>query len=257
MQKEIIKNRKGKNIIVVIEETKDQKGLAFVMHGLGGFKEQPNVLSMAKPFTDNNFTVVRFDTTNSTGESGGKLEDATISNYFQDLEDVIKWAQSQNWYQEPFWLSGHSLGGFSVAFFAINYPEKVKAVVPVSAVVSGKLFIQTEEMKKVLESWKETGLREWESSSQPGLIKRLKYDFIEDCLKYDLLKDVHQIKCPVLLVVGDRDETTPSEHQKIFFDSLNTKKEIQIIKNLKHTPKEKCHLEKLESIIGEWIKKNK
>ena len=257
MKKEIIKNRKGENIIVVIEKTENSKGLAFTMHGLGGFKEQPHVLSMAKSFSDNNFTVVRFDTTNSIGESGGKLENATISNYFQDLEDVIKWSQSQNWYQEPFWLSGHSLGGFSVAFFTINYPEKVKAIVPISAVVSGELFTQTEEMKEVLESWKKTGLREWESSTQPGLIKRLKYDFIEDCLKYDLLKDAHKIKCPVLLIVGDRDETTPLKHQKIFFNSLSAEKEIHIIKDLKHTPREKHHLEELESIMGKWIQKNK
>ncbi len=257
MQKEIIKNRRGENIIIVIEEVENSRGLAFVMHGLGGFKEQPNVLSMAKPFTDNNFTVVRFDATNSLGESGGKLEDATISNYFQDLEDVIKWSRSQNWYQEPFWLSGHSLGGFSVAFFTIKYPEKVKAVAPISTVVSGELFTQTEEMKKVLELWQKTGLREWESSTQPGLIKRLKYDFVEDCLKYNLLKYAHQIKCPVLLVVGDRDETTPLEHQKILFNSLATEKEIHIIKGLKHTPREKHHLEELESIIGEWIQKNK
>ncbi len=257
MKKEIIKNRKGENIIVVIEEAEDSKGLTFVMHALGGFKEQPHILSIAKPFADNNFTVVRFDTTNSTGQSGGKLENATISNYFQDLEDVIKWSQSQNWYQEPFWLSGHSLGGFSVAFFTINYPEKVKAVAPISCFISGELFIQTKEMKKVLELWEKTGLREWESSTQPGLIKRLKYGFIEDCLKYDLLKKAHQINCPILLVVGNRDETTPLEHQKIFFDSLVTEKEIHIIKDLKHTPREKNHLEELESIIGKWIQKNK
>ena len=257
MKKEIIKNRQDKNIVVLIEEAKNPKGLVFVMHGLGGFKEQPHIETISKVFKNNNFTVIRFDTTNSIGESGGKLENATISNYFQDLEDVIKWSQSQNWYQEPFWLSGHSLGGFSVAFFTINYPEKVKAIVPISAVVSGELFTQTEEMKEVLESWKKTGLREWESSTQPGLIKRLKYDFIEDCLKYDLLKDAHKIKCPVLLIVGDRDETTPLKHQKIFFNSLSAEKEIHIIKDLKHTPREKHHLEELESIMGKWIQKNK
>lgn len=37
--KTFIKNRNDKKIAVVVEENSNSKGLAFVMHGLGGFKE--------------------------------------------------------------------------------------------------------------------------------------------------------------------------------------------------------------------------
>jgi len=77
-------------------------------------------------------------------------------------------------------LAGHSVGGFCVFWFAIQHPEEVKAIAPISPVVSGELFSRTKEMSEVLESWKNTGIREWESTSKPGLMKRLKYDFIED-----------------------------------------------------------------------------
>ena len=40
MKKVVIQNRKGENVVLIINETENQKGLAFVMHGLGGFKEQ-------------------------------------------------------------------------------------------------------------------------------------------------------------------------------------------------------------------------
>ncbi len=256
MKKEFIENRKGEKIAVLIEEANNSKGLVFVMHGLGGFKEEPCIETMSKTFRDNNFTVIRFDTTNSTGESGGKLENATTTNYYQDLEDVIEWAQTQDFYTEPFWLVGHSVGGFCVAFFALNHPEKVKAVAPISAVVSGELFIQTEEMKPILEDWKKTRIREWESSTQPGLIKRLKYDFIEDVLNYNLLQNAHKINCPVLMIVGEKDITTPPEHQKRLFDALKAKKELHIIQGSKHTFKEESHLKELKAIMGEWIKKN-
>jgi hypothetical protein len=36
---------------------------------------------------------VLFDTTHSFGESGGNYEDATTTQYYQDLEDVISWAK--------------------------------------------------------------------------------------------------------------------------------------------------------------------
>ena len=56
--KVFIKNRHHKKIAVVVEENPNPKGLAFVMHGLGGFKEQPHVQTFSKAFKDNNFTVV-------------------------------------------------------------------------------------------------------------------------------------------------------------------------------------------------------
>ena len=73
-EKKFITNRKKQRIVVVIEIKPDQKGLAFVMHGLGGFKEQPQIKTFGEAFQENDFTVVRFDTTNTlgSGESAGK-----------------------------------------------------------------------------------------------------------------------------------------------------------------------------------------
>jgi len=110
MKKSFIKNRKDQNIAVIIEKSENQKGLAFIMHALGATKEQPQIETFSKAFKDNNYTVIRFDTTNSCGESDGNYEDATITNYYEDLEDVIDRAKKQDFYKEPFILCGHSLG---------------------------------------------------------------------------------------------------------------------------------------------------
>ena len=126
--KTFIKNRKGQRICVLVEEAKNTKGLAFVMHGLGANKETAGTMTMAEAFRNNNYTVVRFDTTNTFGESDGKYEDATLTNYYEDLEDVIAWAGSQSWYIEPFVLAGSSFGGFCVAYYTENYPAKVKSI---------------------------------------------------------------------------------------------------------------------------------
>lgn len=90
MEKLFIKNRKEQNISVIIERNESQKGLAFVMHGLSGFKEQTHIETIANAFKEKGFTTVRFDTTNTFGESDGRYEDATTTNYYEDLEDVIK-----------------------------------------------------------------------------------------------------------------------------------------------------------------------
>ncbi len=50
MQKIFIKNRKGLKIAVIVEEASPQKGLAFVMHGLGGCKTDPHIQMFADAF---------------------------------------------------------------------------------------------------------------------------------------------------------------------------------------------------------------
>lgn len=252
MEKIKIKNRKGQNVVVLVEKVPNQKGLAFVMHGLGGFKEQPQIETFAEAFKENNYTTIRFDTTNTIGESDGNYEDATITNYYEDLEDVINWAKSQPWYQEPFCLAGHSLGGICTALYAENHPDKIKALAPISTVVSGKLSVERRS-KEELEAWKKTGWQIKKSSSKPGLIKKLKWSHMEDRLKYDLLEKVERLTMPVLMIVGDKDDS-PISHQKILFDKLPGKKEIHIIKNAPHTFREPEHLKEIKQIFDRWIK---
>lgn len=253
MKKEIIQNRKEQKISAIIEEVDNAKGLVFVMHGLGGFKEQAHIETFAEAFRDKNYTVVRFDTTNTFGESDGNYQGATTTNYYEDLEDIIKWAETQNWYQEPFVLAGHSLGAICSALYAEKYPTKVKAIAPISTVVSGELTLKTD--REDVKNWEKTGWRISKSKSKPGVIKRLPWSHMLDRLKYDLLPDVDKLTMPVLLIVGEKDNSTPPEHQKILFDKLPGEKEFHVIKGSEHTFREKEHLDEIKKIFIDWIDK--
>ncbi len=256
IMKTFIENRKGEKIVIIVEENPKKKGLAFIMHGLGGFKEQPHVQTFASAFREHGFTTILFDTTNTLGskESGGNYEDATTTNYYEDLEDVINWAGTQEWYQEPFALAGHSLGGISTALYSERYPKKVLAVAPISTVVSGKLSTETPKYKRIEKEWEETGWRTTESASEPGVIKHLKWSHMADRLKYDLLPEASKLMMPVLLIVGSKDAGTPYEHQKLLYDAIpNDKKEIHIIDGAGHTFREENHLKEIKQIFLKWI----
>ena len=229
-EKTTIKNRKDQNIAVLIEEVENHKGLVFVMHGLGGFKEQPHIIAVAEAFKEKDFAVVRFDVTNSIGESDGKYENATATNYYEDLEDVIKWAESKLWYQEPFWLTGHSLGAFSSVLYAMNFPDKIKSIVPLSLIVSGDHNIEISKNSGFLDSWEKTGWYERKSIFDPGVIYKLKYAFVTDMMRYDLLKKNKDIAAPVLLIVGDNDDILKTGHIKLLFNKITSQKEFHIIK---------------------------
>ena len=158
-EKIFIQNRKRMKLSLILERVKNQKGIVFIVLGHSGFKEQELIQTFANSFTEKGYTAIRLDTTNSYNESDGKNEEGTTTTYYEDLEDVINWAKTQEWYEEPFILVGHSLGGLVIALYAENYPDKVKAIAPVSTVVSGKLSREKleEDGKRELEKWEKTG----------------------------------------------------------------------------------------------------
>ena len=250
--KTFIKNRDANDICVLVERPETSDKLAFVMHGLSGYKEQAHIRAMAEAFLDNDYTVVTFDTVHTFGEStGGLFEDATVTNYYADLEDVIKWAEIQDWYLEPFVLCGHSLGGISTALYAEKYPQKVKALAPISTVVSGKLSLETKVDQ--LEEWQKTGIQ-ITMSSDGKREKRLKWSHMEDRLKYDLVTEAEKLTMPVLLIVGERDVGTPLEHQQILYDVLPGKKELHIIQGAEHSFNQATEQQQLKQLVSTWIK---
>ena len=105
------------------------------------------------------------------------------------MEDVIEWAKKQEFYKEPFCLAGHSLGGICTALYAGNHPDKVKALAPISTVISWKLSCEVPKYKEGLKNWEKTGWLVTGSSSKSGLVKKLKWSHVEDRAKYDLLQE--------------------------------------------------------------------
>lgn len=256
LEKLFINNRKSQKICVLTELTENPTGLVFVMHGLGGYKEQPQIETLAEVFKEQNFDVIRFDTTNSFGESDGKYEEATLTNYYQDLEDVIAWAEQQSWYQPQFVLTGHSFGGFCTAFYAENFPEKVKALAPISPVVSGELSLKAHKLyyPKELQEWQETGWKITESLSKPGLYKKLPWSHMEDRLKYDLAPKADKLTMPKLLIVGEKDTSTSAAYIEEFFEKLPSKKEQHIIPNAPHTFREADELNQIKQLVDGWVR---
>lgn len=252
-QKFFIKNRHDKKIAVVIEKPEKPRGLAFVMHGLGGIKSAPHIEIFARVFLDNNYIVVRFDATHTYGESEGDFADATVTNYYEDLEDVINWTKTQTWYREPFILCGHSLGGICSGLYAEKFPQHVKALAPISTIVSGQLSYEAHSPEELAE-WERTGWQIRESHSQPGLIKRLKWSHMADRLKYDLLESVNNLTMPVLLIVGEQDDLCPPAHQEILFNALPGAKELHIIKGAPHTFCDEKYLKEIYRIMDNWLK---
>ena len=248
-----IENRQGQKIVVQIENETGKAGLVFIVHGLSGNKEQLHIQVYAESFIENDYVVVLWDSTNTLGESDGKLEDATLTNYFLDMEDVVEWSESQDWYSEPFVVAGHSLGGACNILYATKYPDKVKALAPTSAFLSWNAYKDSLE-SGTLESWKKNGYKEEESQSKPGLIKRYNWTLAENLQKYELFAKAREIDVPVLLVVGSDDDGTPPSSQERFLQNLpDDNGSLYIIHGAGHKFTQEKHLNEIKEIMSDWI----
>lgn len=249
-----IKNRNSLRLAVVVEPHADQKGLAFVMHGLGGTKDGPMQVALSEELRHAHYTVVRFDTTNTFGESEGRFEDATVTSSYADLEDVIAWAKTQAWHRQPFLLAGHSLGASCTAYYAENHPDEVLAVAPIAAVVSGKLSLEAPMQAGKWQEWQRTGWQERGSATKSGLAKRLPWSHMEDRLKYDLLPLANRLTMPVFLLAGELDDRTPPAHQQILLEAVPGPKELHIIAGAPHTFGSAKHLRGMKKCLRTWLR---
>ena len=249
MKSFFIKNREGQKISVILEKS-DNCGLVFIMHGLGGFKEEVHIATIAKAFRDKNFTVVRFDTRHSLGESDGDYSDANPTNGCQDLEDVINWARTENWYREPFVLAGYSMGGGSILWYGANYSDKVSGLALLSTVIGGHHTLARYD-KKDLQEWDATGIQ-----VRPGSDHHLNWaQFKKDILQYDMVPEAHKFTMPFLMIVGDQDTNTPLEDHMKLYQKVPEPTEMYVIKGASHVISEASHLKEIENILKKWIDK--
>lgn len=252
MEKLFIKNRKDQKLSVIIENKRWKSWLIFITHWLGDNKDSLHILECAKVFLAHDFVIIRFDTSNTFWESEWNFEDATLTNYHQDLEDVINWSSKQDFYTEQFFLLGHSLWAMASVLFSKTNEEKIKSLILLSSPINYELSKSTyseEEFKNREKKW--ALIEDWD-----WFIVKLKWSYMEDKKNYNLLEIANTLDIPTLIIIWEQDDVAPYEHQKLLFDKLPSKeKELHIIEWAPHTFREQTHLDQVYDILDQWIKK--
>lgn len=258
MKKITLTNRKNQKVVGVLEMPEgDVRGTCVIQHGYSGVKEQEHIIRIKDAFKDNGFITFNFDTTNSFGESDGEYSEARLGLHADDLEDVTKWTQKQEWFQKPLALTGHSMGGYAVAKYTEDYPEEVDILAPIAPVVSGELSFEAHEESAPgsLDKWKEDGV-EVSVSKTTGITKHSPWEQMEERLDHDLLPKAKNITMPTLLVVGTKDTSCRPQDVKKLYDALpeNDKNQYVEIEGAPHTYRSDEDLEELHNIIDKWLK---
>jgi pimeloyl-ACP methyl ester carboxylesterase len=249
-----IKNRNSLSIEVDVYPVLNGR-VVFIVHGLSAFKDQKQLVVARDTFIKLGYTVVMFDTTNSFGKSEGKYEDATLTQYYEDLVDVINWSKPQEWFKKGISLCGFSFGGYSVIKYAEDYPEEVEMVIPIGPIISGKLSLETWQKLKPdeLNEWKTSGWNETKSNSKPGLVKRLPWSHMEDRLKHDLHDHIFRLYKPIFFIASGVDTSVPLDVVRDFYNEVPAKiKDLQVIPGAPHTLKDDHHLAQMAKLIRKY-----
>lgn len=218
-----------------------------IFHGFTGYKEEPNLETLAHDLEKNGFVVIRFDAS-GFGESEGTLsQDYLFSNYVADAECIYKYLKHLCFVDKnKIGVAGHSWGGKMCVIFGAHHPE-IKAFVPIQAPINLR---SSSGMRALIIAWQDKGWRE-KVSSKYGKI-RIPFQIIRDDDKFDTIAAVQKIKSPIFFILGQRDNVvSPGETRKIF-EKANEPKKLWEVAGIGHDYKN--HPEQIDMVNREVMK---
>lgn len=202
--------------------------------------------NISRSLTNHGFGVVRFDFT-GLGRSGGQFSDSHFSGNVQDLIDVHAYLKEH--YMAPKLLVGHSLGGAAV-IDAASQLDDVEAVATVGAPSS------VEHTKKHfshrIDEIPEKGEIEVDIGGRPFKINK---EFVEGFESTDLLKVVHDLRKPILIMHAPFDKTVGIQSaQDLFLNAFHPKSFVSL-DGADHLLTDKHDSIYVGDVIGSWVKR--
>ena len=201
-EKITLKNSKNQNLIGVLykPENRERFPIAIFCHGYRSTKENIKVKPIAENLVRAGAGLFAFDFS-GMGESEGKFEDTTISQYIDDLKCAIDRISLTT---VKISVIGSSLGGL-IALQEAAKDKRIKSLALISP-VSHFPWGNKEEFSDI-GKWKDKGYA-FTNSRRFGKL-RINYSFYEDGLKYGDISKYKQIRIPVLIIHGTKDKAVP------------------------------------------------
>jgi pimeloyl-ACP methyl ester carboxylesterase len=216
----------------------------------------PIFVQLAGALADAGFIAVRYDK-RGVGQSGGRLESATLGDFAEDARAVVKYlSKRKDVDRRRIALIGHGDGG-SVALIAASREKSIAAVVPIAApgTTGAELILEQQrhvldrlkapepdkqakiELQKTIHQAVLTGSG-WEGVP-PELRKQADTPWFHSLLTFDPAKVVPKVRQPMLVIQGALDTQVPASHAARLGELANARKnrpktEVVVIDGVNH-----------------------
>lgn len=201
------------------------------VHGYGSHKASYDYRQLSPLLQAAGIATVCFDFRGS-GESGGRVEDVTITSGLQDIAAVMQWLLSQSWIDaNRLGIFGFSYGGLISLLYLEDQPQVFRAAVLKAPSTDWAAARRARLGPDLMQQWQVSGYHDFE---YPGLTVRAPYAVYEDALTYDAYQAAHKMQCSVLIWHGDKDESVPLEQSKKLVTAIGPNAKLNIVPGADH-----------------------
>jgi len=221
--------------------------VVILCHGMFSSKDGVKQIAISNALEEAGIPSIRFDFS-GCGESGGKIEEVSISRRLQDLEAVVQFVKTKGLKRVA--LIGSSLGAVVALLATSGGIVKESEFLILIATPSGAEILLEQFSEDKVSRWKNTGFLEVDG-------KKIGWQFVEDFSMYNVLSEAKKIKCPTLLIHGSRDEVVPVKSSMEILDAMECPKKLIIIDNGNHLLSKGEEIKEINKLILEWFEHGK
>ena len=219
-------------------------GIIFI-HGLNSNMQGEKALSIQKYAKKKGLSFLRFDC-RGHGKSYGKFEDFTISDWKEDLIDVL-----DNITKGPQIIIGSSMGGWLMLLAAEKRKYRISGLIGLAPAADFTTYLFKELPKKVQNEIRRKGI---------SIIKKWNYNYIftkkffYEGSKNLLLKKKIRINKPIILIHGLKDNDVPPKISEKILEKVSSRNvQIRYLKNSGHRLSNKKELLVIKNAIDNII----
>jgi putative redox protein len=233
--------------VLSIPERPNGKGVV-LLHCFLCTKYHRIMRALCESLAAGGFTVLRFDFSGN-GESGGRLEESTYSKMVGDVEAAVSLLQKRG--ITTVGLAGHSMG----AMLSLLSAHADKRVVAVAFIAGSSAAARVREIfpPRVLEKVEKEGMAD---TFIYGRQIRINREFLHDLERYDVKPAAEELKRPLLIVHGTRDDVIPPYHAEDLYGWASEPKTLEWIEGADHLFSDDAHLRELAGRVRAWFAKN-
>jgi pimeloyl-ACP methyl ester carboxylesterase len=216
----------------------------------------PVLAGLAGSLADAGFVVARYDK-RGVGQSGGRLESATLADFAEDARAVVKYlGKRKDVDPKRIAVAGYGEGG-SVALIAASREKSISAVVLIAAIgtTGAELILEQQrhvlersnapeaekqqkiELQKTIQQAVMTGTG-WDAVA-PELRKQADTTLFKSLLQFDPASIVPKVRQPIFVVHGALDTHVPPHHATRLGELANARKkapktEVVVVDGVNH-----------------------